>query len=415
MVFVSSLKKIKICVVGLGYVGLPLALSFSKKIEVIGYDLDNKKITRLQKRYKNILFTDDASYIKDADVIIIAVPTPVKKTKELDLSYVESAAREVGKNMKKGSIVVLESTVYPGFTEEFLVPILEKESNMKCKVDFKVGYSPERINPGDAKHSIDKIVKIVAGIDEETTALLNDLYGLITKTYVTENIKTAEAAKVIENIQRDINIALINELAIIFHELDLDTRKVLEAASTKWNFHRYVPGLVGGHCIPVDPYYLVRKAEEVGYHPKVILAGRTINDYMGKYLSEVIIRKLNEEEKVIKKSKILIMGVAYKENVSDVRETPVVSIVRELKKFGPEIYVYDPYVEKETLKGMKLTYIENLDIKVDCIVITVAHDVFKKYSLKDLKKITNENSILIDIKGIFYDQNPQKYFNYWVL
>jgi len=248
------------------------------------------------------------------------VPTPITKSKEPDLKYVKSATEIVGNNLKKGAVVVLESTVYPGVTEEIVKPILEKKSGMKCGADFKIGYSPERINPSDEAHTLDKITKIVAGMDDETTEILADLYGLITNVYKAKDIKTAEAAKVIENIQRDLNIALMNELAIIFHKMGLDTKAVLEAASTKWNFHRYSPGLVGGHCIPVDPYYLVYKAKELGYHPQVILAGRAINDYMPKHVAEMAIKGLNEAGKVIKGSKVLIMGLTYKENVPDTRE-----------------------------------------------------------------------------------------------
>jgi len=266
----------------------------------------------------------------------------VTKSKDPDLSYVRSAAEVVGKNLKKGAIVVLESTVYPGVTEEVMVPVLEEQSGLRCGIDFKVGYSPERINPGDEEHSLDKITKIVAGMDDETTGRLAELYGLITTVYKAKDIKTAEAAKVIENIQRDLNIALMNELAIIFQKLGLDTKSVLEAAATKWNFHKYSPGLVGGHCIPVDPYYLVYKAKELGYHPQVILAGRAINDSMPKHVAEMTIKALNDVGKVIKGSKVLIMGMAYKENVADTRETPVKGIIKELEEYGIEIYGYDP-------------------------------------------------------------------------
>ena len=343
-----------VCIVGLGYVGLPLAKAFSKHLKVIGYDVDEEKInffaqqkplqTFLEKSFTknagekyedNIEFTTDPSKIKQADFVLICVPTPVTKSKEPDLRYVKSAAEIVGKNLKKGAIVILESTVYPGVTEEIIAPILdlENESGLKCGADFKIGYSPERINPGDESHTLDKITKIIAGMDEETTETLAELYGLITNVYNAKDIKTAEAAKIIENIQRDLNIALMNELAIIFHKMSLDTKSVLEAASTKWNFHPYTPGLVGGHCIPVDPYYLVYKAKELGYHPQVILAGRAINDYMPKHVAEMAIKGLNEVGKVIKGSKVLIMGLTYKENVADTRESPVREMVKELKDY----------------------------------------------------------------------------------
>ena len=329
-----------VCIVGLGYVGLPLAKAFSRHLKVIGYDVDEEKVKELngENEDENLRFTMDELKIGEADFVLIAVPTPVTKFKEPDLSFVKSAAKTVGKNLKKGAIVVLESTVYPGVTEEIVKPILEEKSGMKCGADFKIGYSPERINPGDDEHTLNKITKVVAGMDDETTEILAELYGLITNVYKAKDIKTAEAAKVIENIQRDLNIALMNELAIIFHKMGLDTKAVLEAASTKWNFHRYSPGLVGGHCIPVDPYYLVYKAKELGYHPQVILAGRAINDYMPKHVAEMAIKGLNEVGKVIKGSKVLIMGLTYKENVPDTRESPVREMVKELKEFGVNVY-----------------------------------------------------------------------------
>ena len=269
------------------------------------------------------------------------------------MRYVKSAAEIAGKNLKKGAVVVLESTVYPGVTEEVVAPILdlENESGLKCGADFYIGYSPERINPGDDAHALTKITKIVAGMDDDTTGRLAELYGLITNVYKAKDIRTAEAAKVIENIQRDLNIALMNELAIIFHKMGLDTKSVLDAAGTKWNFQPYKPGLVGGHCIPVDPYYLVYKAKGLGYHPQVILAGRAINDYMPKHVAEMAIKGLNEVGKVIKGSKVLIMGLTYKENVPDTRESPVREMVKELKEFGVEAYGYDPLLSKEEIGG----------------------------------------------------------------
>ena len=346
-------QKTTVCVVGLGYVGLPLAEAFSKKhLRVIGYDVNVDKIKKLSQHNEcNIKFTSDPVMIREADFMIICVPTPVAKSKEPDLSYVKSAAELVGKNLKKGAVVVLESTVYPGVMEEIVKPILEEKSGMKCGADFKIGYSPERINPGDKEHTIDKLTKIVAGMDEETTEILAELYGLITNVYKAKDIKTAEAAKVIENIQRDLNIALMNELAMIFYKMGLDTKAVLEAASTKWNFHHYSPGLVGGHCIPVDPYYLVYKAKELGYHPQVILAGRAINDYMPKHVAEMAIKGLNEAGKVIKGSKVLIMGLTYKENVPDTRESPVREMVKELREFGVNVYGYDPLLSKEEIEA----------------------------------------------------------------
>ncbi|MDH7506907.1 MAG: nucleotide sugar dehydrogenase [Candidatus Thermoplasmatota archaeon] len=391
-----------ISVVGLGYVGLPLLLEFAKHFKVIGFDANKKKVEKYSSLHKNVTVTDDPVEIKKADVVIIAVPTPVTKTKQPDLSFVESAGRIVGQNLKKGAIVVLESTVYPGVTEEVLGPILEKESKMILGKDFKIGYSPERVNPGDKNHTIDKIVKIVSAMDEETTEILAEIYGKITTVYKAENIKTAEAAKVIENIQRDLNIALMNELSIIFNKLGLNTKAILEAASTKWNFNKYYPGLVGGHCIPVDPYYLVYKTKATGYHPQVILAGRAVNDSMPKYVAELSIKALNEAGAVIKDSKVLIMGLTFKENVDDTRETPVVEIIKELKEFKCQVYGYDPLISKEEIKAFGITPVDNLfEVKVDCVIITVLHDEFKKLTLKQIKSIMKEKPVLIDVRGGF--------------
>lgn len=336
--------------------------------------------------------------------MIIGVPTPVTKSKEPDLSYVKSAAEIVGKNLKKGAIVVLESTVYPGVTEEIVKPILEEESGMKCGVDFKIGYSPERINPGDDAHVFQNITKIVSGMDEATTDIVSKLYEKITSVYRAKDIKIAEAAKVIENIQRDLNIALMNELSLIFEKMGLNTKDVLDAASTKWNFHKYEPGLVGGHCIPVDPYYLVYKAKELGYHPQVILAGRSINDYMPKHVVEIAIKALNEVGKVIKGSKVLIMGLTYKENVADIRETPAMGIIKELKEFGIEIFGFDPLLRREEIEAFGISALEAIEEifgKADCVIITVAHDGFKDFPLSELKGMMNDDPILIDIRGMF--------------
>ncbi|HJH27259.1 MAG TPA: nucleotide sugar dehydrogenase [Methanophagales archaeon] len=412
------MKDKTVCIVGLGYVGLPLAEAFSKHLKVIGFDIDEEKIRNLgnnTNNEENIEFTSDPSKINEADFILICVPTPVTKSKEPDLSFVKSAAEIVGRNLKKGTIVVLESTVYPGVTEEIIAPILdlENESGLKCGADFKIGYSPERINPGDEAHALDKITKIVAGMDDETTESLAELYGMVTSVHKAKDIRTAEAAKVIENIQRDLNIALMNELAIIFHKMGLDTKSVLEAASTKWNFHPYTPGLVGGHCIPVDPYYLVYKAKELGYHPQVILAGRAINDYMPKHIAEMAIKGLNEVGKVIKGSKVLIMGLTYKENVPDTRESPLKEMVKELKEFGIDVYGYDPLLSKEEIEGLGVKALDNLDVEVDGVIVAVAHDEFKKMKLDDVKKFMNDKQVLIDIRGMFdEDETKEKGFYY---
>ena len=406
----EKIKSGKVCIVGLGYVGLPLAEAFSKHLSVIGFDIDEEKIKNLNSNNNenNLEFTADPSKIREADFILICVPTPVTKSKEPDLKYVKSATEIVGKNLKRGAVVVLESTVYPGVTEEIVKPILEKESKMKCGIDFYLGYSPERINPGDEEHDLTKITKIVAGIDDETTENLAKLYGLITNVYKAKDIKTAEAAKVIENIQRDLNIALMNELAIIFHKMGLDTKSVLEAASTKWNFHPYTPGLVGGHCIPVDSYYLVYKAKELGYHPQVILAGRAINDYVPKHVAEMAIKGLNEVGKVIKGSKVLIMGLTYKENVPDTRESPAREIIKELKEFGIEIHGYDPLLSKEEIEAFGVKSSANLDVKMDCVIVAVAHEEFKKINLKDMKELMNNAPVLIDVRGMFNGEEAKR-------
>ena len=411
-----------VCIVGLGYVGLPLAEAFSSHLKTIAFDIDEEKVKRLSEcnTKENIEFTTDPSKINQADFVLICVPTPVTKSKEPDLSFVKSAAEIVGKNLKKGAVVVLESTIYPGVTEEIIAPILdlENESGLKCGADFKIGYSPERINPGDEAHALDKITKIVAGMDEETTETLAELYGLITNVYKAKDIKTAEAAKVIENIQRDLNIALMNELTLIFHKMGLNTKSVLEAAGTKWNFQPYKPGLVGGHCIPVDPYYLVYKAKELGYHPQVILAGRAINDYMPKHVAEMAIKGLNEVGKVIKGSKVLIMGLTYKENVADTRESPVREMVKELKEFSVDVYGYDPLLSKEETEafGVKVLdfsfstgflFSKKKKCKVDCVIVAVAHEEFKKINLKDMKELMNNAPVLIDVRGMFDEEDAK--------
>ena len=400
----------KVCVVGLGYVGLPLVEAFSKHFKVIGFDIDEKKIEKLNdKNENNIEFTSDPSQIKQVDCILICVPTPVTKSKEPDLRYIKSAAEIIGQNLKKGAIiVVLESTVYPGVTEGVVAPILERKSGLKCGTGFKLGYSPERINPSDEAHTLEKITKIVAGMDEATTGTLAELYGLITTVYKAKDIKTAEAAKVIENIQRDLNIALMNELTIIFHKMGLDIKSVLEAATTKWNFHQYSPGLVGGHCIPVDPYYLVYKAKEMDYYSQVILAGRAINDYMPKYVAEMAIKGLNEVGKVIKTSKVLIMGFTYKENIADTRESPVREMVKKLKEFGIEIYGYDPLLTKEEIDGFGVKSLVDLNVKVDCVVVVVAHNEFKRMKFDDLTMIINDKPVLIDVKGMFDKEKAER-------
>ncbi len=408
----QKMDKTIVCVVGLGYVGLPLARAFAENFKVIGFDIATAKVEKLKKDHNSqkLLITDDPKQINQASFIIICIPTPVTKSKEPDLTYIKSSAEIVGQNMKKGSVVILESTVYPGVTEEIVAPILEKESALKCGEDFKIAYSPERINPGDEEHTIDKITKVVAGKDNETTELVAELYSKVAASvFKAKDIKTAEAAKVIENIQRDLNIALINELSLIFDKMRLSTKDVLKAAATKWNFHYYSPGLVGGHCIPVDPYYLVYKAKELDFHPQVILAGRAINDYMPKHVVEMTIKALNEVGKVIKDSRVLLMGLTYKENVADTRETPGKEVIKELKKYGVEIFAFDPLSNNiENEFGVKAVGDLEQAKNIDCLILLVIHNNFKKLTLDKLIGLMNDNPILIDVRGIFDEEEAER-------
>jgi UDP-N-acetyl-D-glucosamine/UDP-N-acetyl-D-galactosamine dehydrogenase len=389
-------------IVGLGYVGWPLLKEFEKYVRVIGFDVNQQKVDKLVAETNGAELSTDATRLKEASIVIIAVPTPILQSKQPDLSYVTSACEIVGRNLRKGAIVVLESTVYPGVTEDIMAPILEKESGLTLGTDFFMGYSPERVNPGDSKHTIDKITKIVSGMNEKTTKRLAAAYGLVTKVYEAENIKTAEAAKVIENVQRDLNIALTNELSLIFHRLGIDTKAVLDAASTKWNFIRFTPGLVGGHCIPVDPFYLVYKAQEIGYHPQVILAGRSVNDYMPKHVAELTIKALNDAGKVINGSKVLIMGLTFKENVDDTRETPVKHIIKELKDFHCDLHGYDPLLSKQDIESFGIPSVDSINTEhFDAVIITVVHNAFKQISLDELRDSMNESPILVDVRGYF--------------
>jgi len=408
----------RICVVGLGYVGLPLAVRFSKFFEVIGFDINERRISQLKKgndhsgevsekelTNSKIVFTCNPKKIKEGDFIIVCVPTPIDSFKRPDLSHLKSASMIIGKNLKKNAIVVYESTVYPGVTEEVCAPILEKYSELKLGKEFKIGYSPERINPGDKTHTIDKIVKVVSGIDEETTEIIAKIYGraIPAGIYKATNIKTAEAAKVIENIQRDLNIALMNELSKIFYKMGLHTRDILEAAATKWNFYKYYPGLVGGHCIGVDPYYLTYKAEELGYYPEIILAGRRINDDMHKFVAEKLIKSLNKIGKLPSKSKVLVMGLTYKENVKDARNSRVKYLIEELKEFGIEVLGCDPLLDDETVeKNFKVKNYSFKKIgKVDAIILVSPHKEFKDIGLDGLKNKLNSPPFLLDLKGLF--------------
>lgn len=448
----------KISLIGLGYVGLPIAVAFAKKVKVIGFDINQSKIELYKSgidptkevgdeaiRHTTVEFTSDESKLREAKFHIVAVPTPINKDKTPDLTPLKSASRTLGRNLTKGSIVVYESTVYPGVTEEICVPILEKESGLKCGIDFKIGYSPERINPGDKVHRLENIVKIVSGMDEETLDLVAKVYELVVEAgvYKAESIKVAEAAKVIENSQRDINIAFMNELSIIFNKMGIDTQAVLKAAGTKWNFLKFYPGLVGGHCIGIDPYYLTYKAEQMGYHSQIILAGRKINDDMGKYVAENTVKAMIKANKQINGSKVAIFGVTFKENCPDVRNTKVIDIINELEEYGVEVKVVDPIADKDDLwQEYKIVPCKLEDIvDVDAIIFAVSHDEFKTIKLEELKNIyrdpkvinsesldevaatvesdknhNNEGYVLIDVKGIFNRHEAESMgYLYWRL
>ncbi len=390
------------CIVGLGYVGLPLAESLSKHIKVIGYDINPSLVATLNDNGGDVEFSSDPSAIKRADFIALCVPTPVLGTKEPEMRFIESAASVVGENLKKGAIVVLESTVYPGATEEVVTPILESRSGMECGTDFKVGYSPERLSPGDDERTLQKVVKVVAGMDAESAEALASLYGLITKVYTAESIKVAEAAKVIENTQRDLNIALFNELAIIFNKMGIDSDAVFNAAATKWNFHRYVPGLVGGHCIPVDPYYLVYKANSIGHHPQVILAGREVNDNMAHHVASRTIKELNRTGKATYGSRILVMGITYKENVPDVRSSPALRLIEELEDWGAEVLVNDPCLDGEAMSGMGKENVPLSEVHdVDCAIVTVPHKEYLAIEAEELAPMLNCRPIIFDVKRAY--------------
>lgn len=430
-------KKEKIAIIGMGYVGLPLAVAFAEKgMNVIGFDINEEKINKYingedptnevgkerLKKATNLSFTSDEKKLNEAKFIIVAVPTPVLKNKMPDLRPVIGATELVGRNLKKGTIVVYESTVYPGVTEEVCLPILEKESSLKVGEEFKIGYSPERINPGDKKHRVENIVKITSGMDEESAEIIAEVYGEIIKAGVHKatSIKVAEAAKVIENSQRDINIAFVNELALIFDKIGIDTLEVLEAASTKWNFLQFKPGLVGGHCIGVDPYYLANKAEELGYHAEVILSGRKTNDNMGKFIAEKTIKKLIEAGKVVKNSHVLIMGLTFKENCPDLRNSKVEDIIKELKEYSVNVSVTDPLANKvEAIKeyGVNLEEIDNIK-EVDAVIIAVSHNEYKELNIKSFKEKfkDKDNMILMDVKGILNKENAIKEgYKFWRL
>lgn len=422
---------LNVCVVGLGYVGLPLAVAFAEKgCKVVGYDINEEKVSlykngidptmevgskRLKRVYMEMEFSSDERKISKADFIIIAVPTPVLPNNDPDLRPVIGSSEIVGRNMKKGSIVVYESTVYPGATEEECIPVLEKESGLKCGIDFNVGYSPERINPGDRVHTLEKIVKVVSGMDEETLERIAQLYEMVIEAgvYKAPSIKVAEASKVIENTQRDINIAFMNELSKIFELMNIDTKEVLDAASTKWNFLRFHPGLVGGHCIGIDPFYLANKAVKLGYNPKLIFSAREINDSMGGFVAEILVKKF---DKNLANKKVLIMGLTFKEDCPDLRNTKVVDIIKDLEEKGIQVLVTDPYAdEKESMEeyGLTLTNIHNVN-DVDAIVLAVAHNAYRLMKPSDFTKYYKEGKkILIDVKSILDREKSKNLFDYW--
>lgn len=437
----SLYEKIKnneeaLSLVGLGYVGMPIAIEFAKRgVKVIGFDLNAAKIETYKSgidptnevgddviKATTVEFTADETKLREAKFHIVAVPTPVNNDHTPDLTPVEGASEILGRNLTKGSVVVFESTVYPGVTEDVCIPILERESGLKCGVDFKIGYSPERINPGDKVHRLNTITKIVSGMDAETLDTVAKVYEIVVDAGVhrAESIKVAEAAKVIENSQRDINIAFMNELSIIFNKLGIDTKAVLEAAGTKWNFLKFYPGLVGGHCIGVDPYYLTYKAEEVGYHSQIILSGRRINDDMGKYVAENVVKNLIKADKAVRNAKVGILGFTFKENCPDTRNTKIIDIVNELREYGIAPLIADPTAdaaEAKRLYGVEFCGMADIN-DCDAVVLAVAHDEFAKLTMSQIDEMfkNGEKKVLIDIKGLL---NRKEYeaagYSYWRL
>lgn len=425
--------------VGLGYVGMPIAVAFAGKgLNVIGFDSNNEKIGLYKSgidptkevgdeaiNKTTVEFTSDENRLKAAKFHIVAVPTPVNTDHTPDLTPVIGASEVVGRNLVSGAIVVYESTVYPGCTEDICIPILERESGLKCGVDFKVGYSPERINPGDKKHRLENIRKIVSGIDAESLNEIKNVYDLVIEagTYPVSNLRTAEAVKVVENSQRDINIAFMNELAMVFDRMDIDTNEVVDGMNTKWNALGFRPGLVGGHCIGVDPYYFTYEAEKLGYHSQIILNGRIVNDRMGKYVADVAVRKMIEAGQAPKNSKVAIFGLTFKENCPDTRNSKVYDIIRELEEYGIKPTVVDPWAsERDAMNeyGMELTKLDDV-IEVDCIIVAVAHDEFKELKLEQIKElyktgIPDDQKVLIDVKGLYeIDELKSSCMKWWRL
>lgn len=430
-------KQEKIAVIGLGYVGMPLAVSFSRKIDVIGYDLNKEKIDLYKSgidptnevgdegiKNSKVEFTSVEKDIKKAKFHVVAVPTPIKIDKTPNLDPVEGASRTVGRNLTKGSIVVYESTVYPGVTEDVCIPILEEESGLECGKDFKVGYSPERINPGDKVNTLENIVKIVSGIDEDSLEDIAKVYELIIDAGVhrASSIKVAEAAKVVENSQRDINIAFMNELSMVFDKMEIDSKDVIAAMNTKWNSLGFYPGLVGGHCIGVDPYYFVYEAEKLGYHSQIILSGRKINDKMAEFVANNIIKELVKANKRVKESKIAILGLTFKENCPDTRNTKVIDIIEFLNDYGIDPIVVDPRADASQVKeeyGLELTKLENLE-DIDCLVMAVSHDEFKNLDMEKIDELFGDypdgEKVIIDIKSVLDKEGLEgRGYSYWRL
>lgn len=430
-------KREKLALVGLGYVGMPIAVAFSKKLQVIGFDLNKEKIRLYQQgvdptkevgdetiRGCPVEFTSDETRLKEAKFIIVAVPTPVNNDHTPSLFPIENASRTVGRNLSKGSIVVYESTVYPGVTEEICIPLLEEESGLTCGVDFHIGYSPERINPGDRVHRLDTIVKIVSGMDKETLDTVAKVYELVVTAGVhrAPSIKVAEAAKVIENSQRDINIAFMNELSMIFNRMGIDTKAVLEAAGTKWNFLHFTPGLVGGHCIGVDPYYLTYKAEQIGYHSQIILSGRRVNDDMGRYVAQSLVKNMIQADVSIKTARVALLGLTFKENCPDTRNSKIIDIIGELRDFGIEPVICDPVADASEARreyGLRLTPQEEIR-DMDAVILAVAHDEFRSLSREDIgrmfRQAPNDKKVFLDIKGLFDRKTYEDAgYHYWRL
>lgn len=423
----------KIAIIGLGYVGLPVAVAFGQKHHVIGFDINETRIkalmngmdvtnevSREELRAADIRFTADEKDLKEADFYIVAVPTPINQNKQPDLGYLLGASEIVGRALDKGDIVVFESTVYPGATEEECIPVLEKFSQLQAGAEFKVGYSPERINPGDKTHRFTKIRKVVSAQDEDSLKIISAAYSSVVEpgVYEAKNIKVAEAAKVIENTQRDLNIALVNELSIIFNNMEIDTQSVLEAAGTKWNFLPFQPGLVGGHCIGVDPYYLTYKSQQSGYHPQVILSGRKINDDMGKYIAHETVKKMIHAGYQVLGKTVTILGVTFKEDCPDIRNSKVFDVISELEGYGLKVQVYDPEASPgEVFDRYGVTLCKFEDLKPSAaVVVAVAHQEFKKTGIEEYRKIMEENAVLVDLKGVFRERREE--FNpdyYWAL